>query len=177
MRNRFIEWSNKNYSEKQRLITIIPLGLLFPILIPAIIVKTSDLDEILNFPKFELGLIGIIAGIILIASGFSLAIWTIFIQFNIGKGTPVPMMPTQRLIITGPYKYCRNPMVLGTILAYFGIVVLTGSLSSFILFLIMISTLLLYVKRIEEKELEERFGQDYLEYKKKVPFIIPIKPL
>ena len=34
--------------------------------------------------------------------------------------------------------------------------------------------LLVYLKLIEEKELEMRFGQDYLEYKKNTPFILPI---
>lgn len=32
-----------------------------------------------------------------------------------------------------------------------------------------------YLKLIEEKELQMRFGNEYLEYKKKTPFIIPIK--
>jgi len=33
--------------------------------------------------------------------------------------------------------------------------------------------ILIYIKLIEEKELEERFGSEYLEYKKRTPFLIP----
>ena len=173
MGNRFVEWSRKEYTLRQRLMAMIPLGLLFPILIPAIIVKSSELDKIFNLPKLEIGAIALFVGIALILTGFSIALWTIYVQFDIGKGTPAPMMPTQKLITTGPFKYCRNPMVLGTICGYFGVVVLTGSISSLILFLLMISVLLAYVKRIEEKELEARFGKEYQEYKKSTPFIIP----
>jgi protein-S-isoprenylcysteine O-methyltransferase Ste14 len=56
---------------------------------------------------------------------------TVSKNIKIGQGTPAPMMPTRRLLVTGPYHLCRNPMVLGTIIAYLGVVVLTGSLSSF----------------------------------------------
>jgi len=35
-----------------------------------------------------------------------------------GRGTPLPVMPTQELLTEGPFRYSRNPMTLGTILAY-----------------------------------------------------------
>lgn len=39
--------------------------------------------------------------------------------------------------------------------------------------MIMTGALLTYIKRIEEKELEARFKQEYIKYKEKVPFIVP----
>lgn len=134
---------------------------------------TSNLDSILNFPKRTLGPLNIIIAIKLIIVGFVFAFWSNLIEFAEGEGTPAPIMPTRKLIITGPFCYCRNPMAFGTICVYLGVVIFIGSLSSFILLILLISILLVYIKKIEEKELEARFGLEYLEYKKKVPFIIP----
>ncbi len=173
MKNRFVEWSKKKYSLKQRLIAVIPLGLLFILVLPAIFYMSSNIDKILNLPDIPLGPFRILVAVLMIGIGFSIGIWSIVVEFDEGEGTPAPIMPTQKLIITGPFKYCRNPMAFGTFIAYFGIVVIINSISAYVIYSVLVSALLFYIKRIEEKELEERFGQDYLEYKKTVPFIIP----
>jgi len=77
------------------------------------------------------------------------------------------MMPTRRLVVEGPYNYCRNPMTLGVIIFYFGIDFLIGSLSSFGLTVLFMALILAYIKLVEEKELGARFGQEYIEYKRK----------
>jgi len=66
-------------------------------------------------------------------------------------------------------------MTLGTILAYSGIVVMIGSYTSLLFVVIFGLILLTYIKVVEEKELALRFGQEYLDYKKETPFIIPIR--
>jgi len=83
------------------------------------------------------------------------------------------MMATQKLLIIGPFKYSCNPMSLGTISMYLGISLYAGSFSSIGIVCFLSFILLLYLKKIEEKELAERFGEEYLEYKKSTPFIIP----
>ena len=105
--------------------------------------------------------------------GGTVAIWTIVIQINLASGTPFPMLPTKRLLIVGPFRYCRNPMTLGTIIAYAGIAILIGSYTALIVVAIFAAMLICYLKIIEEKELQMRFGSEYLEYKKKTPFMIP----
>lgn len=95
------------------------------------------------------------------------------VQVRLGHGTPVAIVPTQRLLVVPPYTYCRNPMVLGTATAYLGIAVWRGSLSAITLVLVIAALLLAYVKVLEEAELEARFGPDYLEYKRATPFLIP----
>ena len=82
-------------------------------------------------------------------------------------------MPTQRLIITGPYRFCRNPMILGVFIAYVGLAFWIASPSGIILSLIFITVASAYIKLVEEKELEVRFGSEYVAYKNRVPFIIP----
>jgi len=110
------------------------------------------------------------------AVGLAFAQWSIFIQFTHGRGTPLPMMPTQRLITTGPFQYCRNPMTLGTILAYLGLSVAAATIVGIVIVVSLGTLLLVYLKRMEEKELVERFGEEYLAYRRDVPFIIPRPP-
>jgi protein-S-isoprenylcysteine O-methyltransferase Ste14 len=64
-------------------------------------------------------------------------------------------------------------MTLGTTAFYLGIAIWTGSLSALCLSLIYPVVILIYIKLIEEKELEERFGPEYTEYKQRTPFLIP----
>jgi protein-S-isoprenylcysteine O-methyltransferase Ste14 len=117
-----------------------------------------------------------LAGALLILAGLPLSLWTIYIQFTLGRGTPIPLMATQKLIITGPYRYSRNPMALGAFIAFFGVAVWLGSLSAIGLALLFPALLLPYIKGFEEREMEARFGDEYLEYKQHTPFIIPRPP-
>ena len=50
-----------------------------------------------------------------------------------------------------------------------------GSFTALLAVAIFATILISYLKIIEEKELQMRFGNEYIEYKKKTPFIIPIK--
>jgi protein-S-isoprenylcysteine O-methyltransferase Ste14 len=67
-------------------------------------------------------------------------------------------------------------MTFGTILAYLGLGVMAGTVAGILLVLGLATCLVLYLKRMEERELAERFGEDYLQYRREVPFIIPRLP-
>lgn len=174
MINRILKWSAKKYTEKQRIIVLIPGGIFFLIVLPFLLFLLSCfIDTHLYLPKLVWGYLNFVIALICGAFGFFFAFWSVVIQFRLGIGTPAPMMATRKLIIEGPYAYCRNPMTLGLAMLYLGIGIWIGSLSFIGLTLLFISLLLVYVKFIEEKELEKRFGQEYLEYKRKIPFLIP----
>ncbi|MCP8305430.1 MAG: isoprenylcysteine carboxylmethyltransferase family protein [archaeon] len=161
-----IEWTKKEYSKKQKIIAYIPAGVFFLILIPFILVKVlPSLDLSLGLPKFILAPFNLIMAPFFLILGFLFSAWSVFVQFRIGKGTPIPAIPPKKLIIKGPYAYCRNPMGLGIFVFYLGFGILTGSLSSIGFTILFMSLLLAYYKFIEEKELEERFGQEYIEYR------------
>jgi len=89
----------------------------------------------------------------------------------------MPLMATQKLIIQKPYSYCRNPLAFGLINFYFGITILIGSISSVVAVAIFSAIILSYNKIVEEKELEQRYGDDYTAYEKTTPFLFPrLKP-
>jgi protein-S-isoprenylcysteine O-methyltransferase Ste14 len=111
-----------------------------------------------------------------VAAGLTFGLWSNYVQFTRGRGTPLPMMPTQELLTSGPYLYCRNPMTLGTILAYLGMGIGAATVSGAAFALAIGGLLVVYLKRVEESELEERFGEDYVKYMHEVPFIIPRIP-
>ena len=171
---KYQDWAKREYSLRQRYITLFFAGIVFLLIIPYVLVNVAPkMDARLHIPAFTAGAVNPIVGLILIVSGFSLGLWSVETQMTIGSGTPVPIMPTKKLIVKGPFAYCRNPMTLGTILAYGGIAVWVGSLSALAMVLSLALLLLSYLKLIEEKELEARFGPDYVEYKRTTPFILP----
>jgi protein-S-isoprenylcysteine O-methyltransferase Ste14 len=156
------------------MIAVILGGVLFWLIIPFLIVVVSScVDHKLHLPKFSYGLINPIVGLLLMIVGWLFANWTVKAQFSLGKGTPIPLMATQKLIVKGPYTYCRNPMTLGTAIFYLGVAIWLGSIAAVGLGLIYPGGILIYIKLIEEKELEDRFGFEYRAYKKNTPFLIP----
>jgi protein-S-isoprenylcysteine O-methyltransferase Ste14 len=91
-----------------------------------------------------------------------------------GDGTPVPFIPARELIKTGPYGLVRNPMFILHAAGVIGLAFLVGALR--FTFGVVPSFLFLnlnYLKNVEERDLEERFGEEYKIYRKKTPFIIP----
>ncbi|MBM3141623.1 MAG: isoprenylcysteine carboxylmethyltransferase family protein [Chloroflexi bacterium] len=99
--------------------------------------------------------------------------WPIIAFFRT-RGTPVPFNPPPKLITTGLYAFVRNPMLLGLFLFLLGLGILLSSLSLIFIFTPLFIVLnVLYLKAVEEKELEKKFGKEYLEYKKRVPMFIP----
>jgi protein-S-isoprenylcysteine O-methyltransferase Ste14 len=157
-----------------RVIAMIFAGILFIFLIPyALIIAIPKLDTQLHLPTFYFGIVNFLVGGVMLLTGLFFAWWSIGMQLFKANGTPLPIIPTQKLLISGPFRYCRNPMTFGTICAYGGVAVAVGSLVSLFTVALCGGLLIVYLKRIEEHELAVRFGQDYLDYKAKTPFMIP----
>jgi protein-S-isoprenylcysteine O-methyltransferase Ste14 len=172
--SKFTEWAKHEYIEQRRLLILPGLALIFILAIPLFIIFVCPaIDKFLRLPHFYYGLQNVITGLVLVIAGFIFAMWSILAQFTIGRGTPIPMMPTQKLVISRPFNYCRNPMTLGTILLYLGISIWVGSITAVVIMVLLDILLVIYIKRVEEKELQERYGAEYLEYKRRTPFLFP----
>jgi len=140
------------------------------------IIPSFVLDPWLQLPTFLTQATRAILGGVLIALGVYFLVSSTKAQREIGKGTPMPLKATQKLVVDKSYSYCRNPLYFGLITFFFGISIMIGSISSLVMVLIFSVIILSYIKLIEEKELEIRYGIDYLEYKKSTPLLIPIPP-
>lgn len=137
----------------------------------------------------ELGLIWLIEGrllgggwnmaaaVPLAAGGLGLVIWSVHTLYSVGLGTPAPRVATQKLVWSGPYRFSRNPMTLGAGGFYLGLAVGAGSWLVFGLVWLIFTGLLTFIYRHESRELEMRFGVEYLEYRRATPFLFPRFPL
>ena len=112
-------------------------------------------------------------GLWVLLNGVGLAGWCANL-FNVeGRGTPLPMAPPRRFLMTGPYRYVRNPMLLGLILILIGEVILFRSRVLALYTGTMMIVAGLYIRGLEEPGLVKRFGQPYQEYCQRVPRWIP----
>jgi protein-S-isoprenylcysteine O-methyltransferase Ste14 len=175
--SRYFKWAQREHSEARRIAITLLAGPVFLGLLPFLVAWVGPrLDRRLGLPSPRIGRVNRVGGGLLMVLGFSLGFWSIITQLARGRGTPFPVMPTHELLTEGPFRYCRNPMTLGTILAYLGIGVGVGTIAGTVLVLGLAGSLLVYLKRVEEGELAERFGEAYAAYRREVPFIIPRPP-
>ncbi|MFD1158881.1 methyltransferase family protein [Roseovarius aestuarii] len=112
--------------------------------------------------------------VMLVVPALALAANTMKLFVHEGHGTPAPWDPPQRLVINGPYRYVRNPMLSAVILMILAEAVVLNSpfLLGWAIVFFFLNTL--YFIFIEEPGLERRFGEDYLRYKAAVPRWLPM---
>jgi protein-S-isoprenylcysteine O-methyltransferase Ste14 len=139
-------------------------------LVGILIYQFSLQTKLLFVPSFAVSLIGII----MMASGaviMVLMIWKYFMQLSglrwLSRGKV-----SSKLEVNGLHRYVRHPLYLGTFVFLWGWFLLYPSLS----FLICCSFITIYTLiglRFEEKKLIKEFGDEYVQYQKKVPRLIP----
>jgi len=153
----------------KRILALLFSGIYVIIVLPIIGVLVSlYLDSLVGFSGIILYPINIFVSIIFLTIGFSLAIWSNFEIYRSGKGSPVPLKGTHtiELVVKGPYKYSRNPMVFGYILIWIGLGFLFNSVFIIFGFTFIITILLIVVVKLwEEKNMTKRFGKSYLSIK------------
>lgn len=173
--NRWAELIYRLATTKSRLkIILTPIGVTFWLSLLVVLVLASIwLDRILPIHISIPSPTNLILGILLLLIGLSLSGWPI-LSFIRARGSPVPINPPKSLVVKGLYAYIRNPMVLGNIVILFGVGILLSSFSLIFIFAPLFILLnFFYLKTIEEREMEKKFGQEYLEYKKEVPMFLP----
>jgi protein-S-isoprenylcysteine O-methyltransferase Ste14 len=85
-----------------------------------------------------------------------------------GRGTLSPADPTKQLITVGLYKYSRNPMYIGVLLMLIGLSVLFGSNSLGMYTMFVFISFNIFIVFFEEPRLRKDFGEDYMNYCKRV---------
>lgn len=90
-----------------------------------------------------------------------------------GHGTPAHMDPPKEFIRTGLYRYVRNPIYLGALLALIGHILWSGSALIIAYFLCYVIAFHILIVVFEEPVLRSKFGSAYEEYLRQVPRWIP----
>jgi protein-S-isoprenylcysteine O-methyltransferase Ste14 len=116
-----------------------------------------------------------ISGMVVGTLGAVIALWCIFTFVFIGKGTPAPFDPPRRLVSKGPYRFVRNPMYFGAVLALGGAALFYQSLSLLYYTIAFLCITHILVLTYEEPALRRTFGHDYEAYCNKVGRWLPAK--
>ena len=134
-----------------------------PLHISIIVLVISYIIGEFIIPKYNLfyllNLIGIIGLIISLACFFSS-----LNLFNSYKENPIPQAETKRIIKTGIFAYCRNPMYLGFILFHFSMFLTFENVGYFLSAIGLFIWINNYVIPAEEEYLISKFGDDYTRY-------------
>jgi protein-S-isoprenylcysteine O-methyltransferase Ste14 len=144
------------------------------VLIPALIVILADVRA----PDFSSPrhITLAVIGAVLVGGGVGMLLWTVYLFDRVGKGTlgvgDVMGQPVH-LVVRGPYRHVRNPMIAGVFAILLGEAAIAASgwlLLWFVIFFVMLTTL---IKFWEEPHLTRRFGAEYVNYRANVPRWIP----
>jgi len=97
-----------------------------------------------------------------------------FVRFaRDGLGTPAPVAPTERLVVTGAYRHVRNPMYVAVLAAIVGQALLLGR-TDLLGYAAAVAVLVVsFVRLYEEPVLLRRFGAEYEAYRRAVPGWLP----
>ena len=144
--------------------------ILFVILIPLIMWRVSG--------DVHPGTMRVICLAVFAAAGIGLSIWSIIYMKNVGKGNPMDAFNhevaprTSELMTDGPYRICRNPMLLGVLIYYAGVIICLGTWQSAAVFAVYFAIMMIQVKH-EETRLRQDFGEAYAEYCRQTKKLIP----
>jgi protein-S-isoprenylcysteine O-methyltransferase Ste14 len=111
-------------------------------------------------------------GVVLIVAGL-IPLVHAFTQFAKAGGTPVPLAPTQRLVVTGSHRFVRNPMYVALILVILGQALLFGSAALVVYAVVVWAATASFVRWYEEPTLAREYGPEYDAYRANVRAWIP----
>ncbi len=114
--------------------------------------------------------------IALVVLGGAMVVWVSYAFVTRGKGTPVPLAPPEILLAEGLYRFVRNPMYVGALVALLAEAVLFRSAWILLYAGFLWLALHTFTVLFEEPQLEQRFGDSYRDYKARTPRWIPRRP-
>ena len=110
-----------------------------------------------------------VAGALLVAAGAAVLTHA-FGRFVVeGLGTPAPVAPTEHLVVSGLYRYVRNPMYLAVTATILGQALLLWRPVLLAYAAVVAAAFVVFVLGYEEPTLRRQFGASYEEYRRAVP--------
>jgi protein-S-isoprenylcysteine O-methyltransferase Ste14 len=126
----------------------------------------TRVDASLQFPRFS-SPVTLALGLLLIALGFLLRLWAT-VHFYRHQMRVISLEPQGALITSGPFKYSRNPLYLGgNVFCFCGAALLLGSPTALVMTALHPPLVNMMIRR-EEKQLEQKYGEQFRTYKKQV---------
>lgn len=149
------------------------LGLMVPGFVGLLFPGVSRYDELLGLPSLPWRGPLLIVGSVLLAGGAGLMFGANRALMRLGGGAAAFVL-TQRVVSDGIYQRSRNPMSLGFYMACVGVGLVGGSSAVTVGALAVIVPVHVFnLRYFEERELARRFGQSYLDYRTRTPFLLP----
>ncbi len=170
--DKLVSFSDEERSTRYKVISLVIGAILFLVVFAWLVLWISRwLVNIFNALFVEpLPIIGALIALI----GLAVVGWTVLTMWLQAEGTPAPNAPTRKLVTSGPFQYCRNPMQLGVMLYFLGLgAALFSLITGLVATLVALVAGSAYHHYVEEKELVSRFGEEYEEYRRTTPFLIP----
>jgi protein-S-isoprenylcysteine O-methyltransferase Ste14 len=175
-RRSFVAWLARRRPWQRLAVLLLQAACILGVIPYAFARWSPAMDRGLHLPHLQTGLGGAVVGAVLMLAGLAFVVWAAHAQGVLGRGTWSPTMPTQRLIVRGPYAHCRNPLHFGMGVFYAGLDIWLGSPAVLAITVLIAIALVTYDRYVEERELAARFGEEYVAYKQRVPFVIPRWP-
>jgi protein-S-isoprenylcysteine O-methyltransferase Ste14 len=157
----------------KHLMAIILLPGVMTVAIPAFLLDRQGYSFAATPLPFPLSVMPMLIGLALVISGLTLMFKTNDLFARVGKGTLAPWTPTKHMVVEGAYRHVRNPMITGVFCILLGEAAFFQSRPLLIWFGIFVLVNITFIPLLEERDLESRFGDEYLLYKKNVPRWIP----
>jgi protein-S-isoprenylcysteine O-methyltransferase Ste14 len=146
---------------------------LFLLLAPGMVAGYIPLAVLRNGAQFETGIFAYLAIPLWLVGGVMVlwSFWNFLVQ---GRGTPAPIEPPKELVVSGFYRYVRNPMYVGVLVMILGHVLWFEYWNLLIYAMIVFLAFHAFVTYYEEPTLRRKFGPAYEDYLEKVPRWIPL---
>lgn len=103
-------------------------------------------------------------GVFLISIGAGILLWCIYTFARQGRGTLSPVDPAKRLVISGLYRYTRNPMYVGVTVILLGETIFFRSATLLGYTCLVFLGFNLFIRLHEEPYLRKKFGDEYARY-------------
>jgi protein-S-isoprenylcysteine O-methyltransferase Ste14 len=107
------------------------------------------------------------AGVALGVTGLAVLVSAAGLFRSVGTGLP-PWTPTTEIVSGGIYRWTRNPMYVGMTLIFLALAIGLDSIGALLLLPVVMIVMQTQVIAREERYLESKFGEGYLQYKRRV---------
>jgi protein-S-isoprenylcysteine O-methyltransferase Ste14 len=142
------------------------------VFVPAVIVACAGARSAQDLPSWAT--VALVAmGCVLLGIGLALMTWTITLFARLGRGTLAPWDPPGTLVVRGPYRHVRNPMISGVTMVLLAESLLFRSLLLLIWCAAFAALNAIYIPLSEEPGLAARFGVDFDVYRRHVRRWLP----